>query len=83
MFPFKAAWYNKSVFTFSDAIAAVRTRIWLHCIFQRSPPDPERGQIQTLGNPNRLVGGRMGDYHMLRVPPGRLKSMIETLCYAA
>ena len=81
--PFRAAWYKKSVFTFSDAIAAVRTRIWLHCIFQRSPPDPERRLIQTPGNPNRLVDSRADDYHLLRVPPGRLKSMIETLCYAA
>jgi hypothetical protein len=81
--PFQAAWYKKSVFTFSDAIAAVRTRIWLHCIFQRSPPDRERGQIQTLAKPNPLVACRADDYNLLRVPPGRLKSMIETLCYAA
>lgn len=81
--PFKAAWYKKSVFTFSDAIAAVRTRIWLHCIFQRSPPDPERGQIQPLRKPERLVDGRAGDHHLLRAPPGRPKSMIEALCYAA
>lgn len=81
--PFQAAWYKKSVFTFSDAIAAVRTRIWLHCIFQRSPSDRERGQIQTLAKPNRLVDRRADDDDLLRVPPGRLKSMIETLCYAA
>ena len=81
--PFKAAWYKKSVFTFSDAIAAVRTQIWLHCIFQRSTPDRERWQIQTLRNPHRLSRSGTDHNNLLRVPPGRLKSMIETLCYAA
>ena len=81
--PFKAAWYEKSVFTFSDAIAAVRTQIWLNCIFQRSPPDRERRKIQPIGNPNRLVCGLADEKDLLMAPPGRLKSMIETLCYAA
>ncbi len=81
--PFKAAWYKKSVFTFSDAIAAVRTQIWLNCIFQRSPPDRERRKIQPIENPNRLVCGLADEKDLLMAPPKRLKSMIETLCYAA
>ena len=81
--PFKAAWYEKSVFTFSDAIAAVPTQIRLNCIFQRSPPDRERRKIQPIGNPNRLVCGLADEKDLLMAPPKRLKSMIETLCYAA
>ena len=36
--PRSAAWYTKTVLTFSDAIAAVRREIWLHQISFMSRP---------------------------------------------
>lgn len=81
--PFKAAWYQKTLFTFSDAIAAVRTEIWLDCIFQRSPPDPERKEIPPHGTATSLVCGLADENNLPMVPPGKIKRMIETLCYAA
>jgi Archaeal putative transposase ISC1217 len=36
--PRTAAWYTKSVLTFSDAIAAIRREIWLHQISFMSRP---------------------------------------------
>jgi hypothetical protein len=36
--PRPAAWYTKTVLTFSDAIAAVRREIWLHQISFMSRP---------------------------------------------
>jgi len=38
----QAAWYRKTTPTFSDAIALVRSRIWLHWGFCISLPDPDR-----------------------------------------
>ena len=81
--PFMAAWYQKTLFTFSDAIAAVRTEIWLDCIFQRSPPDPERKEIPPHENASSLVCGLADENDLPMVPPGKIKRMIETLCYAA
>ena len=43
------AWCRKSSFTFSDAIAAVRTRLWLDGIFQRFASDRERHKIPPEG----------------------------------
>lgn len=37
--PYAAAWYRKTSLTFSDAIGAVRLKIWLGDINQRSPPN--------------------------------------------
>ena len=37
----RAAWYAKPTPTFSDAIALVRRRIWLHWIFCRSSSEPD------------------------------------------
>ena len=34
--PYAAAWYAKTSFTFSDAIAAVRLKIWIGDIYSRS-----------------------------------------------
>ena len=81
--PFKAAWYEKTLFTFSDAIAAVRTQLWLDCIFQRSRPDPERQEIPPLEIDEQLVCGLAAKNDMAEVPPGTIKRMVETLCYAA
>jgi len=39
--PYAAAWYRKSSFTFSDAIAAVRLQLWVGDIYQRSLPNRE------------------------------------------
>jgi hypothetical protein len=44
--PYAAAWYRKTTLTFSDAIAAVRTKIWLADINPRSPPNRESQYIQ-------------------------------------
>jgi len=43
--PRTAAWYQKGVLTFSDAIAAVRREIWAHQISCRSPPHRDRIEI--------------------------------------
>lgn len=42
-----AAWYPKSVPTFSDAIAATRREIWAHQISCISRPNPDRVQIPS------------------------------------
>jgi len=39
--PYAAAWYRKTNLTFTDAIGAVRLKIWLGDINQRSPPHRE------------------------------------------
>ena len=39
--PYAAAWYRKTSLTFSDAIGAVRLKIWLGDINQHSPPHRE------------------------------------------
>ena len=81
--PFQAAWYEKTLFTFSDAIAAVRTQLWLNCIFQHSRPDPERRKILPGGIDEKLVCGLAAENDMAEVPPETIKRMVETLCYAA
>jgi len=43
--PRTAAWYQKSVLTFSDAIAAVRREIWAHQISFMSRPRRDRVEI--------------------------------------
>jgi hypothetical protein len=43
--PRTAAWYPKSVLTFSDAIAAVRREIWAHQISSMSRPHRDRIEI--------------------------------------
>ncbi len=40
-----AAWYPKSVLTFSDAIAAIRREIWYHQISRMSRPSPDSIEI--------------------------------------
>ena len=81
--PFKAACYEKTLFTFSDAIAAVRTEIWLNSIFQHSPTDPERKEIPPPETASSLVCGLADESHLPMLLPGKVKRMIETLCYAA
>lgn len=49
--PYAAAWYRKSAFTFADAIAAVRLRIWMADICDHSPPNPDMRKIP----PDRLT----------------------------
>ena len=39
---YAAAWYEKTSFTFCDAIAAIRCELWLGNNLSRSPPDRER-----------------------------------------
>jgi hypothetical protein len=53
--PYAAAWYRKSAFTFTDAIAAVRRRIWIGDIRDTSPHDRNMPKIP----PDRLI--RMAD----------------------
>lgn len=36
-----AAWYSKSLPTFSDALALVRSRLWLHSTFSMSADEPD------------------------------------------
>jgi DDE superfamily endonuclease len=43
--PWTAAWYQKHVLTFSDAIAAVRREIWVHQISSMSRPHRDRIEI--------------------------------------
>ena len=43
--PRTAAWYPKSVLTFSDAIAAVRREIWAHQISSMSRPHRDTIEI--------------------------------------
>lgn len=53
--PYAAAWYRKSAFTFTDAIAAVRRRIWIGDIGDTSPHHRDVHKIP----PDRLI--RMAD----------------------
>lgn len=48
--PYAAAWYRKKAFTFTDAIAAVRRRIWMGDISDYSPPERDMRKIP----PDRL-----------------------------
>ena len=43
--PYAAAWYRKSAFTFTDAIAAVRRRIWIGDISDTSPHEGDMPKI--------------------------------------
>jgi len=43
--PYAAAWYRKTCLTFSDAVGAVRLKIWIGDINQHSPPSRERQNI--------------------------------------
>src|SRR5258707_4353730 len=36
-----AAWYSKTLPTFSDPLALVASRLWLHFTFQMSAPQPD------------------------------------------
>jgi hypothetical protein len=45
--PYAAAWYKKTDFTFSDAIAVVRSTLWGQDIYRHYPPDPDIPKIQT------------------------------------
>ena len=49
--PYAAAWYEKTRFTFSDAIAAVRLKIWIGDISSRSTDPPDQQKIP----PDRLI----------------------------
>jgi hypothetical protein len=44
---YAAVWYRKTSLTFTDAIGAVRLKIWLGDINQRSPPNREPHYIPT------------------------------------
>ena len=43
--PYAAAWYPKTSFTFSDAIAAVRYQLWIGSILQHSATDREMQKV--------------------------------------
>jgi hypothetical protein len=45
--PYAAAWYTKTRFTFSDAIAAVRMQLWTADIYPRSVSPPDHHKIPT------------------------------------
>ena len=49
--PYAAAWYAKTRFTFSDAIAAVRLKIWIGDIYSRSANPLDRQKIP----PDRII----------------------------
>ncbi len=40
-----AAWYPKALPIFSDALALVRQRLWLSCLFQTSPSQADLVKI--------------------------------------
>ena len=81
--PYRAAWYWKSSFTFSDAIAAVRAQLWLDCILQRSAPDRKRQKILPFNRDQNDSDSSNPDYTVKNVPPERVQRMIEALCFAA
>jgi hypothetical protein len=41
----QAAWYPKSILTFSDALALVRHHLWIHWTFHLSPDQPDMVQV--------------------------------------
>jgi hypothetical protein len=49
--PYAAAWYIKTRFTFSDAIAAVRLKIWIGDIYSRSTDPLDQQKIP----PDRII----------------------------
>ncbi len=49
--PYAAAWYRKNAFTFTDAIAAVRHRIWMGDISDNSASDRDMRKIP----PDRII----------------------------
>jgi hypothetical protein len=49
--PYSAAWYTKTRFTFSDAIAAVRMQLWTADIYPRSAMSPDQHKI----TPDRII----------------------------
>ncbi len=78
-----AAGYRKSSFTFSDAIAALRTQLWLDGISQRSASDRERQKVLPIATSDPAVCGRVTGYDRFQVPPERIQRMVKTLCFAA
>ena len=78
-----AAWWRKSAFTFSDAIAAVRCQLWLDGRFQRSPPDREWHKTRPPDPVDHAGSEAAARYGRLKVPPERVRRMVETLCHAA
>jgi len=48
--PYVAAWYEKSRFTFSDAIAAVRLKIWVGDISSRSTDKKYRPNASSVSH---------------------------------
>ena len=81
--PYRAAWYWKSNFTFSDAIAAVRAQLWLDCILQRSASDRKRQKILPFNRDQNDSDSSIPDYTVKNVPPERIQRMVEALCFAA
>ncbi len=43
-----AAWYPKTLPTFSDAIALVRSRLWVHLTFQMSVDEPDMVKVPRI-----------------------------------
>ena len=81
--PYRAAWYWKSSFTFSDAIAAVRAQLWLDCILQRSASDRKRQKILPFNRDQNDSDSSIPEYTVKDVPPERIQRMVEALCFAA
>ena len=78
-----AAWYRKSAFTFSDAIAALRCQLWLDGLLQHSRPDREWHKTRPPDPVDHADDGPAARYSRLKVPPERIRRMVETLCHAA
>jgi hypothetical protein len=43
----RAAWYKKTVPTYSDALGAVRLHLWKHGVFPRTGPDADTAEISA------------------------------------
>jgi hypothetical protein len=43
-----AAWYSKTLPTFSDALALVRSRLWVHLTFQMSAPEADMVKVPRV-----------------------------------
>lgn len=46
--PRSAAWYSKTLPTFSDALALVRSRLWAYWTFHISPDDPDMVKVPRI-----------------------------------
>ena len=79
---YAASWWRKSAFTFSDATAAPRCQLRLDGRFQHCASDRERQIIRPTAAADDVMRGLATEHVRLKVPPDRIRRMIETPCFA-